>query len=169
MKEEILPGSAIPESVVLDAAGNSAWHILLTAQDYAETGGKSFYNDQLLGVRVLGFLLKDLWDHRNASTIASVGYLHLLHEVFACNDTSGSGLAVGSSNELRLISERVCTMGIQARNCLMSACKIFTSCHFAVLTSRKSPLQSKAPGDTLSALTMTLAPLPVFLRRSIAW
>ena len=123
MKRETLPGSPLPEYVTLDAAGNSAWHILLTAQAHALAGGESFYNDQLLGVRVLGFLIKDLWDHRSGSSIAAVAYTHLLRKLFACSDTSRSSLVVGSSNELKLINERVCTMGIQARNCLMSACK----------------------------------------------
>ena len=128
-----LPGSALPNHVSLDAAGNSGWHVLLAAQAYARAGGKTFYNDQLLGVRLLGFLIKDLWDHRSTSTIAPVAYAHLLRKLFACNDTSGSGLVVGSSDELKLISERVCTIGIQARNCLMSACKI----NVCLLNSRR--------------------------------
>ena len=50
----------------LQGTGLSIWHTLLQAENTAlqdPSRTKAKYNDPLIGIRLLGFFLKDFWDH----------------------------------------------------------------------------------------------------------
>ncbi|KAH7903257.1 hypothetical protein BJ138DRAFT_1195513, partial [Hygrophoropsis aurantiaca] len=66
-----------------NAHGISVWKMLLDAEASAldnSSNAPAKYNDPLIGVRVLGFLLKDVWDHPHPG-FGSVPYQRLVHEI----------------------------------------------------------------------------------------
>ncbi|KAJ3517814.1 hypothetical protein NMY22_g13881 [Coprinellus aureogranulatus] len=91
-----LPGSPLPShpSFDFDAEGNKAWGMLLAAQAYAEGEERSpyHYDEWILGVRVLGYVLLDLWEHRTLSIILRRAYGNVLQKVLEVGEADGGGL-----------------------------------------------------------------------------
>lgn len=136
--------------------------MLLTAQAYAQGDNDkpSLYNEQLLGVRVLGFFIKDFWDHHSTSSLAHTAYKNLLHKLLACNDALDSGFEGQAVRDA--VSEQVCLLGILARNCLMSACKLWVRLPFQKrwLNERRSllSLQLKKLGERVTRMRLKRVP-----------
>lgn len=121
MAHKPLPGSPLPKDTNLDSAGTCAWQMLLAAEADAQGDddpSSHFHNLRLLGVRVLGFLIKDLWDHRETSRLSRKAYVHLLRKVFACSDILGKAI----SGESREEEKAICKLGLYTRDCWMSPC-----------------------------------------------
>ncbi|KAF9479922.1 hypothetical protein BDN70DRAFT_993093 [Pholiota conissans] len=123
-----LTASPLPflEDVHLDADGISAWKLLLDAEKESLDTSRSVslkYNNKLIGVRVLGFFLKDFWDHQNHHSFGIVPYKRLLCEIISCNCVD----AVSP----RARMDKVFKLGLFYRNHLMR-----------VIRSNSGPLQT---------------------------
>ncbi|KAJ7054442.1 hypothetical protein C8F01DRAFT_1221382 [Mycena amicta] len=70
----------------------SLWPSLLSAESAALSNpitGAAKYNDPLIGVRVLGFLLQDLWQH-HADVFGLIPYNRLCREIELCLSNPGA-------------------------------------------------------------------------------
>ncbi|CAK5263181.1 unnamed protein product [Mycena citricolor] len=96
----------------LDPRGVSAWHLLLSAESAALALPKStaMYKDKVVAVRLIGWFIKDFWEHSQ-----SAGYARLCKEVFSCNVPMAPEDAVG----VDLCNEKIFTMGLDLRNQLL--------------------------------------------------
>ena len=71
----------------LHGTGLSLWHTLLQAENTAlkdPSRTKAKYNDPLIGIRLLGFFLKDFWDHAHDSYLGSNPYARMVTEITSC-------------------------------------------------------------------------------------
>ena len=120
--------SSLPSlaDVKVDHEGKSIWPYILEAEQAAlkvapaKPGPK--YNDPLIGIRVLGFLLQDLWLHDKHS-FGLIPYKNLIKHV-----TSGlsiPGYAVGSKEESQAQSKKLQDMGLYYRNHLIRVCSSY--------------------------------------------
>ncbi|EGO29879.1 hypothetical protein SERLADRAFT_445648 [Serpula lacrymans var. lacrymans S7.9] len=108
--------------VQFDVHGISAWRLLLRAEAEALKDHPSFgppkYTDKLVGVRVLGFSLRDFWDHNSEHLfVSTIAYEHLLLDIRSC--FSVDGVAVGSKEEEEAQHAKVYKLGLHYRNNLM--------------------------------------------------
>ncbi|KAH7907625.1 hypothetical protein BJ138DRAFT_1137463 [Hygrophoropsis aurantiaca] len=99
--------------------GMSIWRVLLAAEAFAlnnlsKTPAK--YNDPVIGIRVLGFFLKDFWDHSHLG-FGSTPYECLVHEISSRNTVGDP--PVGGSQEARTRNEAIIALGLSLRNNLM--------------------------------------------------
>ncbi|KAJ7019353.1 hypothetical protein C8F04DRAFT_1147936 [Mycena alexandri] len=112
-----LPGLS---RVTLDHEGQSLWPKILSAEQAAlqvapaKPGAK--YKDPLIGIRVLGFLLLDLYEHRQHS-FGAIPYKELLKEIASC--LSIAGRAVGSKAEADAQHGKLQDLGLHYRNHLI--------------------------------------------------
>lgn len=107
-------------SVGLDEGGRSIWPHLLHAEAVALLCVSSTkYNDNVVGVRVLGFLLKDLRDHRDRS-IGITPYRRVLLEVTLCLHVEG--FAAGCRDEAEVQHQKLYELGLWYRNHLFRFC-----------------------------------------------
>ncbi|KAF9479918.1 hypothetical protein BDN70DRAFT_894535 [Pholiota conissans] len=101
-----------------DAEGTRIWHLLLAAEKEAldiSPGLPAKYNDNLIGIRVLGFFLKDFWDHQDCYPFRLTPYRHL---VFVLNCTTEDDPENSEPFQARM--KKVFELGIEYRNHLMS-------------------------------------------------
>lgn len=119
----LLAMSALPpvSNVNFDSDGTHAWKFLLRAEDAAltERSTHAKYKDHLVGVRVLGWFMKDFWDHPSHQ-FGTTPYLRLVREIISCLTVN---LVVGSPEEFKAQCEKVYTLGLMYRNHLMRVCK----------------------------------------------
>ncbi|KAJ7277262.1 hypothetical protein C8J57DRAFT_1581590 [Mycena rebaudengoi] len=113
--------TALPtaETVSLDHNGSNIWPYLLSAERAAlanspRTGGAK-YDDSLIGVRVLGFLLRDLWQH-DSHSFGLIPYHRFCVEISSC--LSIPGAIVGSEGEVQARNAKI-ELGLFHRNHLM--------------------------------------------------
>ncbi|KAJ6600881.1 hypothetical protein B0H10DRAFT_2082558 [Mycena sp. CBHHK59/15] len=105
------------ETLQLDPDGLIVWRLLLSAEATAlndPTPPK--YQDNLVGVRLLGFFLKDFWDHQQQS-YGLIPYKHLLVEIRSC--FAVPNVTIGSAEEAQARHEKVYALGIQYCNHLL--------------------------------------------------
>jgi hypothetical protein len=109
-------------AVDFDENGISAYRLVLSAEAAAllEPHSSAKYNDNLIGVRVLGWFLKDTWDHSRTLTLAP--FKRLVHDTNSCRNVD-SAIRVGTSEETRAQHEKVYSVGLLYRNKLTRACK----------------------------------------------
>ncbi|KAJ6447525.1 hypothetical protein C8R47DRAFT_1181551 [Mycena vitilis] len=106
------PGQSWPlpsaEDIGLDANGTSAWEVLLCAEAAALLLPKATakYQDSLVAVRVLGWLLKDAWHHSQWPL-----YARLAHEIVSCNRVDAP-----AAIEQQEINDKVFKLGLDIRN-----------------------------------------------------
>ncbi|KAJ7083336.1 hypothetical protein B0H15DRAFT_889211 [Mycena belliarum] len=114
--------SSLPSSaeVELDHDGKSLWPNILSAERAAlkvapsKLGAK--YNDPLIGIRVLGFLLQDLWQHSQHS-FALIPYREVIKKIASC--LSIPEHTVGSEEEAEAQHEKLQALGLHYRNHLI--------------------------------------------------
>lgn len=117
--------SSLPSlaDVKLDHEGRSIWPYILEAEraalKVASTKPGPKYNDPLIGIRVLGFLLQDLWLHDKHS-FNLIPYKNLIKHITL--GLSISGHAVGSEEESQARSKKLQDMGLYYRNHLIRVC-----------------------------------------------
>jgi hypothetical protein len=111
--------SALPKEVNLDPRGVSAWNLLLVAEDAALKNLEAYtfvkpakYQNEVVGVRVLGFFLLDFYKHSNFHQINLIQYNHLVGEILSC--------FVGSDEP---IFKAVFELGVSYRNHLRRVCE----------------------------------------------
>ncbi|EKM76054.1 hypothetical protein AGABI1DRAFT_131574 [Agaricus bisporus var. burnettii JB137-S8] len=79
--------SALPSlsNVNFDSDGTRAWKLLLRAEDaaLAERPSHAKYQDHLVAVRVLGWFMKDFWDHP-PHRFGTTPYLCLVSKILSC-------------------------------------------------------------------------------------
>jgi hypothetical protein len=71
----------------LHGTGLSLWHTLPQAENTAlkdPSCTKTKYNDPLIGIRLLGFFLKDFWDHAHDGYLRSNLYAHMVMAITSC-------------------------------------------------------------------------------------
>ncbi|KAJ7463532.1 hypothetical protein B0H11DRAFT_1700536 [Mycena galericulata] len=111
----------------LDPDGVSAWHLLLSAERAALALPKpAKYQDKLIAVRLIAWLVKDVYEHR-----MSAAYKSLIRQILSCNDVS---MALGPAQDLEQRHEKVFRVGIDLRNQL-----------FRVFCSRTDRTPSPSP------------------------
>ncbi|KAJ7084830.1 hypothetical protein B0H15DRAFT_923519 [Mycena belliarum] len=107
-------------TVHLDHNGASLWQYLLSAEqaalENAPASAGPKYNDPLIGVRVLGFLLQDLWQHQSHS-FGLIPYHRLCVEIASC--LSPHRVIVGSKGEAQAQNAKIYELGLLYRNHLM--------------------------------------------------
>ncbi|KAJ7066908.1 hypothetical protein B0H15DRAFT_947151 [Mycena belliarum] len=104
--------------VQVDHNGRRIWPNLLSAERAALTMGptNTKYNDPLIGIRVLGFLVQDLWQH-SQNTLGLIPYVELIKQI--TSSLSISGQIVGSEEEAEAQHMRLQTLGLSFRNNLI--------------------------------------------------
>ncbi|KAJ7125914.1 hypothetical protein C8R44DRAFT_668229 [Mycena epipterygia] len=114
--------SSLPSlaDVKVDHDGKSLWPNILSAEraalKVAPTKPGAKYNDPLIGIRVLGFLLQDLWKHSQHS-FGLIPYNELIEQIASC--LSIPGHTVGSEEEAEAQHEKLQTLGLHYRNHLI--------------------------------------------------
>ncbi|RXW20978.1 hypothetical protein EST38_g4876 [Candolleomyces aberdarensis] len=102
---------ALPSMVSLSSGGLDVWPLLLNAEKYTLKKGRDgspVANAGLVGVRVLGYLLIELWEKRNR--LPGNPYLDVLKRIQACKsirDLCALGVDF-RGNLLQLYSEQSC-------------------------------------------------------------
>ncbi|KAJ7262645.1 hypothetical protein B0H12DRAFT_1103967 [Mycena haematopus] len=109
------------ETVGLDHEGLSVWRFILAAEEAAlkvapRTAGPK-YNDNLIGVHVLGFLLHDMWLHDKHS-FGLIPYKTLLKEIKSAVDVVPNA-RTGSEAEAQAHHHVIYTLGLRYRNHLL--------------------------------------------------
>ncbi|KAJ7166287.1 hypothetical protein C8R43DRAFT_1162659 [Mycena crocata] len=110
--------------VQVDHSGKSLWPNILSAERAAlkAAGSEALtkpsprYNDPLIGVRVLGFLLQDLWQHSQHS-FGVIPYKELIKEIASC--LSVPGYTVNSEEEAEQQHDELQSLGLHYRNHLI--------------------------------------------------
>jgi hypothetical protein len=122
-----------PISIVeLDHEGKSLWPLILRADDAAlpeatkagapKAGTQKIYQkytDNLIGARVVGSLLQDLWKHQGDS-FGLIPYKCLVRDISLCFSVSGVG--VGTEAEAQAHYTAIYNLGLFYRNHLMRVC-----------------------------------------------
>ncbi|EDR00729.1 uncharacterized protein LACBIDRAFT_295751 [Laccaria bicolor S238N-H82] len=114
--------SSLPslKDVKLDHEGLSIWPYILEAEravlKVAPTKSGAKYNDPLIGIRILGFLIQDLWLHDKHS-FGITPYKNLIKQVKS--SLSLLGYTVGSKEESQAQSLRLQETGLYYRNHLI--------------------------------------------------
>ena len=100
----------------LHGTGLSLWHTLLQAENTAlndPSRTKAKYNDPLIGIRLLGFFLKDFWDHAHDGYLGSNPYARMVTEITSCLNKPDDKAAYDALVEL----------GLRYRNHLLRVCE----------------------------------------------
>lgn len=120
--------SSLPSSddVKVDHDGKSLWPNILSAEraalKVAPTKPGAKYNDPLIGIRVLGFLLQDLWEHSQHS-FGLIPYKEFIEQIASC--LSIPGHTVGSEEEAEAQHEKLQALGLHYRNHLIRVCSSY--------------------------------------------
>ena len=72
------------ETCEFHGIGLNIWRTLLQAENTAlqdPSRTKAKYNDPLIGIRLLGFFLKDFWDHAPDGYLGSNPYTRMVTEI----------------------------------------------------------------------------------------
>ncbi|KZT19818.1 hypothetical protein NEOLEDRAFT_1172850 [Neolentinus lepideus HHB14362 ss-1] len=112
-----MPSTPLPESPGFDAEGTRTWQLLLRAEKMAmplSRAATSKYKDQLVAVRVLGWFLKDFWDHTSRTDFGLLLYHRLITEISSCYHTE-QPVEVGHSKVIQL--------GLSYSNQLLRVCR----------------------------------------------
>jgi len=111
--------TALPslETCGLHGTGFSIWHTLLQAEDTALrdpslTNAK--YNDPLVGIRLLGFFVKDFWDHAHDGYLGSAPYARIVTEIASCL----------SKPDGEATYDALVQLGLRYRNYLLRVCEL---------------------------------------------
>ncbi|KAJ7364853.1 hypothetical protein DFH08DRAFT_840151 [Mycena albidolilacea] len=122
--------------VTLDHEGSNLWPLILSAEKSAllnaPTTAGAKYNDNLIGVRVLGFMLQDLWQHSQHS-FGLIPYKRLLEEINSCSSPTH---IVGSQEDTDAQHDAIYKLGLFHRNHLI---RVFRS------NGRPLPTESEHP------------------------
>ena len=101
----------------LQGTGLSIWHTLLQAENTAlqdPSRTKAKYNDPLIGIRLLGFFLKDFWDHAHDGYLGSNPYTRMVTEITSCLNNPDDKATYDALVEL----------GLRYRNYLLRVCEL---------------------------------------------
>lgn len=118
MSHDVSPLPSL-QIVQLDPDGLSVWRVLLRAEaaflnNPSKTAAK--YPEIIVGIRILGFLLKDFWDHQKAAP-----YQRLLLEIKSCLNVPDA--KVGSAEEVSGQHKNLYTFGLHYRSFLFPICE----------------------------------------------
>ncbi|CAK5281688.1 unnamed protein product, partial [Mycena citricolor] len=119
--------SSLPSlaDVQFDHDGRTLWPNILSAEqaalEAAPTKSSAKYNNSLIGIRFLGFLLQDLWQH-NQHSFGLTPYQRLIKEIASC--LSISGQIPASEEEAEAQHGQLQNLGLFYRNHLI---RIFRS------------------------------------------
>ncbi|KAF8345054.1 hypothetical protein F5887DRAFT_1197645 [Amanita rubescens] len=95
----------------LQGTGLSIWRFLLQAEitAHATPRTNARYNDPLVGIRLLGFFLKDFWDHAHDWYLGSTPYSRMVLEIASCLDKGDD----------KAIYDTLVQLGLRYRNYLL--------------------------------------------------
>ncbi|EDR00730.1 uncharacterized protein LACBIDRAFT_313190 [Laccaria bicolor S238N-H82] len=114
---KLMSSLPIVADVKVDHEGRSIWPYILEAEraalNMAPTKLGPNYNEPLIGSRVLGFLLQDLWLHDKHS-FGLIPYKNLIEHITLA--LSISGYAVGSKEDCQARIKKLQDMGLYYRN-----------------------------------------------------
>ncbi|KAG8819636.1 hypothetical protein FRC17_010369 [Serendipita sp. 399] len=121
LSTSIIAMPALPSlnDVVLDDEGLRAWNLLPSAENAAlndASTSSAKYNDNLVGVRVLGFFLKDFWDHSKSNP-----YKRLISGINSCYCVEN--VALKSDADTQTIHAKTFSLSLMYRNSLMRVCE----------------------------------------------
>ena len=100
----------------LRGTGLSLWRLLLQAENTAlndTSRAKAKYNDPLIGIRLLGFFLKDFWDHAHDGYLGSNPYARMVTEITSCLKTDDTATY-----------DALVELGLRYRNYLLQVCEL---------------------------------------------
>ncbi|KAJ7834816.1 hypothetical protein B0H14DRAFT_2797962 [Mycena olivaceomarginata] len=129
-------------TVELNHEGKSLWPLILRAEEAAlaeatkagaPKAGTPKYTDNLIGARVVGFLLQDLWKHQSHS-FGLIPYKYLVRDISLCFSVPGVG--VGTEAEAQAQYTAIYKLGLFYRNHLM---RVFRSDGGPVPTASHHP------------------------------
>ena len=114
-----MPVTTLPslDACGLQGTGLSIWRTLLQAEDTALKDGdrtKAKYNDPLIGIRLLGFFLKDFWDHAHDGYLGSTPYARMVVEITSCL----------SKSDDKAIYDALVELGLRYRNYILRVCEL---------------------------------------------
>jgi hypothetical protein len=142
--------------VNFDHDGKSIWPNILSAEEaalkVAPTKPGAKYNDRLIGIRVLGFFLLDLWQHSQHS-FGLIPYKQVIKQIASC--LSIPGCTVGSKEEAEAQHEKLQTLGLYYRNHLIRVCSSYPhsllGCHLTFFQFGRTEARSPSNPNILLA------------------
>ncbi|KAH7921611.1 hypothetical protein BV22DRAFT_1038422 [Leucogyrophana mollusca] len=113
-----MPSQELPplSQLKFDPDGLSVWRMLLAAEAFALNSSPTRYNDTVIGVRVVGFFLRDFWDHSHLG-FGSTPYRRLVLAISSCNAMGNH--PPGSLQQVQDRNEAIIALGLRLRNYLM--------------------------------------------------
>ncbi|KAJ7834823.1 hypothetical protein B0H14DRAFT_2797991 [Mycena olivaceomarginata] len=120
-------------TVELNHEGKNLWPLILPTKTGAPKAGTPKYTDNLIGARVVGFLLQDLWKHQSHS-FGLIPYKCLVRDISLCFSVPGVG--VGTEAEAQVQYTAIYKQGLFYRNHLM---RVFRSDGGPVPTASHHP------------------------------
>ena len=122
----------------LHGTGLSIWRTLLQAENTAlkdPSRTKAKYNDPLIGIRLLGFLLRDFWDHARDGYLGSIPYARMVTEITSYLDQPDEG-----------IYDALVELGLRYRNHLLRVCELHGYLARYSKCTKRLPVRSNAGG-----------------------
>ena len=102
----------------LHGTGLNIWRTLLQAENTAlkdPSRTQAKYNDPLIGIRLLGFFLKDFWDHAHDGYLGSLPYARMVREIVSCLNKPDN----------KSIYDALVELGLRYRNYLLRVCELY--------------------------------------------
>ena len=133
--------TALPslETCGLHGTGLSIWRTLLQAEntalrDPSRTDAK--YNDPLIGIRLLGFFVKDFWDHTHDGYLGSAPYARIVTEIASCL----------SKPDGEATYDALVQLGLRYRNYLLRVCELHDRLLRYSKCTKQFPVRSNTGG-----------------------
>ena len=123
----------------LHGTGLSLWRTLLHAENTAlmdPSRTKAKYNDPLIGIRLLGFFLKDFWDHAHDGYLGSNPYTRMVTEITSCLNKPDDKATYYALVEL----------GLRYRNYLLRVCELHDYLARYFKFTKQLPVRSNTGG-----------------------
>jgi hypothetical protein len=112
------------DEITFEEHGKSAWVLLLQAEKAALGQPSSATRDNsLVGIRTLGHLLEDFWEHRVLlDGLGTTAYARIIKEVQTCSALTGH--PAGSDEEIADVHEKLFEFGLRCRNYILRVCEL---------------------------------------------
>ena len=123
----------------LRRTGLSIWHTLLQGENTAlkdPSHTKAKYNDPLIGIRLLGFFIKDFWDHAHDGYLGSNLYARMVMEITSCLNKPDN----------KAIYDTLIGLGLRYRNYVLRVCELHDYLPRYSTCTKQLPVRSNTGG-----------------------
>jgi hypothetical protein len=123
----------------LCGTGLSLWHALLQVENTAlkdPSCTKTKYNNPLIGICLLGFFIKDFWDHAHDGYLGSNPYAHMVMAITSCLNKLDDKATYDTLVEL----------GLRYHNYLLQVCELHNYLPWYSKCTKQPPVHSNTGG-----------------------